>query len=60
MFQWKILEQQNIEYLNDRVGDDKMHIIDLRDRDKVFDILNKPKQSASLIDQTNQLLSTFA
>jgi hypothetical protein len=55
-----ILEQQNIEYLNDRVGDDKMHIIDLRDRDKVFDILNKPKQSASLIDQTNQLLSTFA
>jgi len=49
-----------VEWLNDNVGDDKMHIIDLRDRDSVFDILNKPKQSASLIDQTNQLLSTFA
>ena len=55
-----ILEQQNIEYLNDNVGDDKIHIIDLRDRDSVFDILNKPRQSSSLIDQTNQLLSTFA
>ena len=53
-------EEINTEYLNEMYNDDKFHIIDIRDRDKVFDILNKPQPVAKLIDQTNQMLSTFA
>ena len=53
-------EEINIEFLNENYGDHKFHIIDIRDRNKVFDILNKPQPVAKLIDQTNQMLSTFA
>jgi len=53
-------EEIDIEFLNENYGDHKFHIIDIRDRDKVFDILNKPQPVAKLIDQTNQMLSTFA
>ena len=52
-------EEINIEFLNENYGDHKFHIIDIRDRNKVFDILNKPQPVAKLIDQTNQMLSTF-
>ena len=49
-----------IEWLNENYGDDRIHIIDLRNREKVFEILNVPQQVGSLQQQTNQLLSTFA
>ena len=52
------------EYLNQYYGDDKIHIIDLRDRDKIWEILNKQEPTASLdkdlYQQTSELLSTFA
>ena len=52
------------EYLNEYYGDDKIHIIDLRDRDKMWEILNKQEPTASLdkdvYQQTSELLSTFA
>ena len=35
---------------------DKIHIIDLRNREKVFEILNVPQQVGSLKQQTEQLL----
>ena len=52
-------DEINYEFLNENYGDHRFHIIDIRDRNKVFDILNKPQPVASLVDQTNQLLSTF-
>ena len=45
-----------IEWLNENYGDDKIHIIDLRNREKVFEILNVPQQVGSLKQQTEQLL----
>ena len=47
------------EWLRFNYGDDKIHIIDLRNREKVFELLNVPQQVGSLQQQTNQLLSTF-
>tara|TARA_Y100001963_G_C6786361_1_gene452993 strand:- start:249 stop:4232 length:3984 start_codon:yes stop_codon:yes gene_type:complete len=52
------------EYLNQHYGDDLIHIIDLRDRNKIWEIMNRQEPVASLdkdlYQQTSELLSTFA
>jgi hypothetical protein len=44
------------EWLYQNYGDDKIHIIDLRNREKVFEILNVPQQVGSLEQQMEQLI----
>ena len=48
--------EAEMKWLNENYGDDKIHIIDLRNREKVFEILNVPQQVGSLEQQTEQLI----
>ena len=46
------------EFLNEKYGDHKFHIIDIRNKEKVFEMLNKPQPVAfnTLINQTSEAL----
>jgi hypothetical protein len=48
--------EAEMKWLNENYGDDKIHIIDLRNREKVFEILNVPQQVGSLEQQMEQLI----
>jgi hypothetical protein len=43
------------KFYMENYGDDKVNVIDLRDKEKVFEILNVPQPVASLEQQTEQL-----
>ena len=51
-------DEINYEYLNETYGDHRFHVIDIRDKEKVFEILNKPQPVAfnTLINQTSEAL----
>jgi hypothetical protein len=48
----------DFEFLFEKYGDTKFHIIDIRNKEKVFEILNKPQPVAfnTLINQTSEAL----
>ena len=51
-------DEIDFEFLNEKYGDHKFHIIDIRNKEKVFEILNKPQPVAfnTLINQTSEAL----
>ena len=51
-------DEINYEYLNETYGDHRFHVIDIRDKEKVFEILNKPQPVPfnTLINQTSEAL----
>ena len=51
-------DEIDFEFLNEKYGDHKFHIIDIRNKEKVFEILNKPQPVAfnTLINQTSKAL----
>ena len=48
----------DFEFLFEKYGDTKFHVIDIRNKEKVFEILNKPQPVAfnTLINQTSEAL----
>jgi len=51
-------DEIDFEFLIEKYGDHKFHIIDIRNKEKVFEILNKPQPVAfnTLINQTSEAL----